>query len=287
MYNYKIMTDTTTDLPPQLMNELGLTPVPLEFTIGGQNYLDGGMDAKKFYALLREGIMATTGQVTVARFFEYFEPVLQAGKDIYYIAFSSGLSGTYSSAVVAAKELGAKYPERKILVTDSLCASMGEGLLVYYAIQRQREGMTIDEVHNWVEEHKLHLCHWFTVGDLNHLKRGGRVSSATALLGTMLGIKPVLHVDDEGHLIPVSKVRGRKQSMESLFDHMVQTVEAPEQQIIFISHGDCEEEARWLGAMVKEKLKVQDVVYNHVGTVIGSHSGPGTIALFFLGRHRS
>lgn len=290
MNDYLIITDSTTDLTPKMIADLDLTIVPLEFNIDGQrhfDYADGrDMDSKEFYKRVRAGQMSTTGQVTTARFTDVFEPLLKEGHDILCIAFSSGLSGTCSSAHVAAEELAEKYPERKIFAVDSLAASMGEGLLVYNAVMQKRAGLGIDELKLWVEENRNHLCHWFTVDDLYHLKRGGRVSPAAALFGTMLGIKPVLHVDDEGHLIPMEKVRGRKQSLDSLVKHMEETVIDPEKQMIFISHGDCLEDAQYVADEVRSKMKVKDVIINFVGPVIGAHSGPGTVALFFLGTHK-
>ena len=290
MNDYVIITDSTTDFTPKMISDLELTIVPLEFNIDGQRHLDYAdgrdMDSKQFYNLIRAGQMSTTGQVTTARFTEAFKPFLQDGHDILCIAFSSGLSGTCSSAFVAAEEMAEKYPDRKILVVDSLAASLGEGLLVYNAVMQKRAGLSIEELKNWVEENRNHLCHWFTVDDLYHLKRGGRVSPAAALFGTMLGIKPVLHVDDEGHLIPVEKIRGRKQSLDALVKHMMDTVIDPESQMIFISHGDCLEDAQYVADEVRSKMKVRDVYINFVGPVIGAHSGPGTIALFFLGTHK-
>jgi DegV family protein with EDD domain len=215
-----------------------------------------------------------------------FERILQSGRDVLCIAFSSGLSNTYNAAKLAAEEVAPKYPDRKVLVVDSLCASLGQGLLIYHAVQEKRSGKSIDEVFRWLEENKLHLCHWFTVDDLNHLKRGGRVSAATALIGTMLNIKPVLHVDDEGHLINVGKARGRRASLSALVDHMVETAVSPSSQVIFISHGDSQADADFVADEVKKRLGVKTVVTNYVGPVIGAHSGPGTIALFFLGTHR-
>ena len=203
-----------------------------------------------------------------------------------YIAFSSGLSGTYQSAVLAREELKQRFPDRRLEVFDSLCASMGEGLLVYHAAKLRQAGKSLDEVLAWLKENVLNLCHWFTVDDLNHLKRGGRVSTATALVGTMLGIKPVLHVDDEGHLIPVSKVRGRKQSLDALVRRMEDTVLDPADQMVFISHGDCLEDAQYVERQIREKLGVQQVKLGFIGPVIGAHSGPGTVALFFLGKER-
>lgn len=287
---YRILTDSTGDLTPALVQELDLTVIPMEFTVDGKsyrNYPDGHeMSAKDFYDLLRSGKTSTTAQINSHEFTEWADPILQAGEDLLYIAFSSGLSGTCQSALLAKQELSEKYPDRKILVVDSLCASMGEGLLVYYAAKMQQEGKSIEEVYQWLQENKLHLCHWFTVNDLNHLKRGGRVSSAAALFGTMLGIKPVLHVDDAGHLIPVAKIRGRKQSLDALVAHMEETVTEPEKQVIFISHGDCLQDAQYVADKIREKWKVKDIVLNEIGPVIGTHSGPGTVALFFLGSKR-
>ena len=287
---YRIITDSTGDLTPELIRDLQLTVIPMEFTIDGKsyrNYPDGHeMSAKAFYHLLRAGKTSTTAQINAHEFMDWADPILQAGKDILYLAFSSGLSGTCQSAYLAKEELSARYPDRKIYVVDSLAASMGEGLLAYYASKMQLEGKTIDEVYQWLQDNKLHLCHWFTVDDLNHLKRGGRVSSAAALFGTMLGIKPVLHVDDAGHLIPVAKIRGRRQSLDSLVAHMEQTVTNPEEQVIFISHGDCEKDAQYVADQIRAKWNVREIVLNEIGPVIGTHSGPGTVALFFLGSKR-
>ncbi|HIS68435.1 MAG TPA: DegV family protein [Candidatus Gallacutalibacter stercoravium] len=287
---YRIITDSTADLSPELVADLGVEVIPMEFSLEGKNYFnypdERELSSKDFYDMLRNEKSATTAQVTAARFEEIFEPFLQAGEDVLYIAFSSGLSGTYESSVMALRALQEKYPDRKMFSVDSLSASMGEGLLVYHAVMRQREGMTIEQLRDWLMENRLHLCHWFTVDDLNHLKRGGRISSATALLGTMLGIKPVLHVDDEGHLINVGKVRGRRQSIAALADNMEKTCVNPQDQTIFISHGDCLEDARTLEEMVKERFHVKRVYINPIGPVIGAHSGPGTVALFFLGTKR-
>lgn len=212
--------------------------------------------------------------------------MLAEGEDVLYIAFSSGLSGTCQSAFIAKQQLEEQFPGRRVEVFDSLAASMGEGLLVYLAAQQQKAGLTLDQLLAWLKENVLHLCHWFTVDDLNHLKRGGRVSAATALVGTMLGIKPVLHVDDEGHLIPVSKVRGRKQSLDELVRKMAETVLDPAGQTVFISHGDCLADAQYVEKRIRETLGVKKFYINFIGPVIGAHSGPGTVALFFLGQHR-
>lgn len=290
MRDYVIITDSTTDLTQELINELDITVIPMEFNIDGKGYLnysdERDISYKEFYDFLRNGKNSTTSLINTATFTELFEPILEDGKDILYIAFSSGLSGTYNSSCIAAQMLSEKYTDSKIYTVDSLSASMGEGLLVYHAVNKKKEGMNIDELKDWVENNKLNLCHWFTVDDLHHLKRGGRLSSAAAIVGTMLNIKPVLNVDNEGHLIPVEKVRGRKLSITAMLKMMEKTAINPEEQTIFISHGDCLEEAEFLANLVKEKLNVKDIKMNYIGPVIGSHSGPGTIALFFLGTER-
>ena len=290
MGTYRIVTDSTTDLTPELIQELDVQVIPLCYMMGGKTYhnIPGGgeMTDKEFYAKLRAGSMSTTTQVNSEEFLHVFTPLLEAGQDVLYIAFSSGLSGTYQSAVLAREELKQRFPDRRLEVFDSLCASMGEGLLVYHAAKLRQAGKSLDEVLAWLKGNVLNLCHWFTVDDLNHLKRGGRVSTATALVGTMLGIKPVLHVDDEGHLIPVSKVRGRKQSLDALVRRMEDTVLDPADQMVFISHGDCLEDAQYVERQIREKLGVQQVKLGFIGPVIGAHSGPGTVALFFLGKER-
>ena len=287
---YKIITDSTIDMDHKMIEELGLTVVPLRFTIDGKTYKDkadlSDMPTETFYAKLREGKMSTTSQINADEFTRVFEPVLQGGEDVLYIAFSSGLSGTCQSAFIARDELKEKYPERKIYVFDSLCASLGEGLLVYHAAMLKRGGTDIDSLYKWLGENVLKLCHWFTVDDLNHLKRGGRINAATALFGTMLAIKPVMHVDDEGRLIPVSKARGRKASLTALVDRMEATAIDPAGQTVFISHGDCLEDAEFVAGEVRRRLGVETVHINYVGPVIGNHSGPGTMALFFLGSER-
>ena len=214
------------------------------------------------------------------------EPHLQAGRDILYLGFSSALSGTYNAGAVAARQLSEKYPDRRLYAVDTLSASMGQGLLVYLTVQQKRAGATIEQARDYAEAQKLHLCHWFTVDDLNHLHRGGRVSATSAVLGTVLNIKPVLHMDDEGRLIFMEKVRGRRNSIKRLLDKMRETAIEPDKQIVFMSHGDCLEDAEYLAGRIREEWNVQDVVINYVGPVIGAHSGPGTLALFFLGTQR-
>ena len=288
MSEFVIVTDSSADLPASLVQELGVEVLPLSFTVQGKTYHnypdDREMDPKVFYKMLRDGEMATTSAVNVAEYTAMLEPLLQAGKDVLVLAFSSGLSTTYQSSVIAVNELSEQYPDRKICTVDTLCASMGQGLMVWLAAQEQKKGKSLEEVRDWVEENKLRLCHWFTVDDLHFLKRGGRISAATAVVGTMLSIKPVLHVDDEGHLISMGKARGRGASLTALVDHMEQTV--TDVDTVFISHGDCLADAEKVAADVKKRFGTRDVVINTIGPVIGAHAGPGTVALFFLGTKR-
>lgn len=288
MSDFVIVTDSSADLSAEMVAELGLEVLPLSFTVQGKtyhNYPDGReMDLNAFYRMLREGEMATTSAVNVAEYTAMLEPLLQAGKDVLVLAFSSGLSTTYQSSVIAVNELSEQYPDRKIYTVDTLCASLGQGLLVWHAVREQRRGQSIEAVRDWVEENKLRLCHWFTVDDLHFLKRGGRISAATAVVGTMLSIKPVLHVDDEGHLISMGKARGRGASLTALVDHMEQT--ATDVDTVFISHGDCLADAEKVAADVRKRFGTRDVVINTIGPVIGAHAGPGTVALFFLGTKR-
>ena len=285
-----ILTDSSADLTAELVAELGVEVIPLSFTMEDKTYFNypdnRDIDPADFYARLRGGAMATTAAVNVADYTEAIEPILKEGKDVLVLAFSSGLSATCHSAQIAAGELMEQYPDRKVYVVDTLCASLGQGLLVWYAANLKKQGKTMEEVRDWTEEHKLNLCHWFTVDDLHFLKRGGRISAATAVLGTMLSIKPVMHVDDEGHLIKVGTARGRGASLKALVDHMAETADDPGNQVVFISHGGCLEDARKVAEDVKARFGTKEVVINYVGPVIGAHSGPGTVALFFLGSKR-
>lgn len=290
MRNYVIVTEATADLPDKIAKDLDIQVIPMAFELSGKsynNYLDEReLDIKLFYEALRNGERSVTSLVNTEVFMDFFEPILKEGNDILYITFSSGLSGTYNASLIAIEELKEKYPESKILSVDSKCASIGEGLLVYSAASKKEEGYTIEKLHEWLNDNILNLCHWFTVDDLNHLKRGGRVSAISAAIGTALNVKPVLHVDNEGKLIPVEKVRGRKKSLIALADRMLQTCTKPEEQTIFIGHGDAKEDAEYLEQLIKERMNVKDVIINPIGPVIGSHSGPGTIALFFFGTER-
>lgn len=287
---YRILTDSTADLTEELLGKYQSDMLSLNYYVDDKmykGYTKGQKtDLSHFYAMMREQKEISTSLANVEDAIAFMEPYLKAEEDIFYIAFSSGLSGTCQAVMLAIEELKDKYPERKIYCVDSLAAALGEGLLVYYAFQNRENGMTIEENVNWVEEHKLKLCHWFTVDDLFFLKRGGRISAATAIVGTALKIKPVLHVDDEGHLIAMENVRGRKKAIHALVKKMQETIIEPEKQEIFISHGDCLEEAEYLAQKVKEALPVKNIMLNILDPVIGSHAGPGTLAVFFMGEHR-
>ncbi len=288
--DFLIITDSTCDMPQEMADELGLAILPIRVNMEDKeyaHYLDGReLGFHEFYEKLRAGVPAKTSAANQEDFLSLMEPALAAGRDVLYIGFSSGLSSTYNVGVMTAAQLAEKYPERKVYTVDSLSASLGQGLLVYHAVQQKLAGRSIDEVRTFVEETRLHLCHWFTVDDLQHLKRGGRVSAAAAVFGTMLNIKPVLHVDDEGHLIPVGKVQGRTTSIKALLKKMQETAIDPAEQVVFISHGDCEKDAEKLAAMVRESIGPKEIILNPIGPVIGAHSGPGTAALFFLGTKR-
>lgn len=285
--DFQIITDSCCDFPTPMYGQLGLTFVPLTVEFRGNTFDDKNDDTlKDMYQGLRAGEVAKTSAVNPSRWSQAMEKALAAGKDVLVLAFSSGLSTTYQSAVIAAEELKDAYPDRKIQVIDTLCASMGQGLLVWYACKKRDEGLSLDEVAQWVLDNRFHLCHWFTVDDLMYLKRGGRISAATALVGTMLQIKPLLHVDDEGHLINMTKTRGRKAAIDAMVKKAQELGAGYDNSTMFISHGDCLSDAEYLSRQLKEKCGVKDVVISYVGAVIGSHSGPGTLALFFLGSHR-
>ena len=287
MNAYQIITDSSCDLPLQMRQQLNIEMVSLTLRIQDQERQDSvSEDIQELYAALRAGVVASTSAANPDAWQKAMEPALEQGKDVLVLAFSSGLSTTYQSAVIAAEELAEQYPQRHIRVVDTRSASLGQGLLVWYACQKRDAGMDLDALADWAEQTKAHLCHWFTVDDLMYLKRGGRVSAATAVVGTMLGIKPVLHMDDAGHLINVGKVRGRKAAIEALAEKVGQLGLPGENRTVFVCHGDCLEDAQRLEAILKEKYGVEEVFIGYTGAVIGSHSGPGTLALFFLGTKR-
>ncbi len=281
--SFILVTDSSADLTPELVSELDVSVISLTVSVDGGEYIPGDqLDIKDFYNQLRAGKTATTSAINMDQATEALEPFVAQGNDVLYVAFSSGLSSTCNTGKLAAEELSEKYPERKIYAVDTLAASLGQGLLVYYAAKMRDEGKTIEEVRDWLLENRNNMAHWFTVDDLHHLKRGGRVSAATAVVGTMLSIKPILHVDNEGHLISVSKARGRKPSINVLADKIAATAKDIENQVVFISHGDCEDDAKYLADIIREKYNPKDIVIGYVGCVIGAHSGPGTLALFFM-----
>ena len=289
--SFAIVTDSSSNLPEDIIDQHDLTVLPLTFMVDGEeyrSYLKGEKtDLSQFYTMMREGKVITTSLPNLKESRESIEALLREGRDVLYLGFSSGLSGTYQAIELLLTELAGLYPDRTVASVDTLAASLGEGLLVYYAAKMREEGASIEKVRDWVEEHKLHLAHWFTVDDLMFLFRGGRVSRTAAWAGTLLNIKPVMHVDDEGHLIPLEKVRGRKKSLKALVDHMEQTAMSPvADQTVFITHGDCLEDAEYVADLVRERFGVSDVLINWVDPVIGAHSGPGTMALFFLASER-
>lgn len=291
MNNYVIVTDSSCDLPEQLVRELELHVAPLAFLMDGKtywNYPDNrDMSPDEFYSRQRQGQMATTNAVNVGQAVEVIEPLLKQGQDVLVLAFSSGLSTTCNSFQIAAEELSAQYPDRKVYAVDTLCASLGQGMLVYKAAKMRQEGRSIEQVRDWALDYRFHQCHWFTVDDLFFLKKGGRVSAATALVGTMLQIKPVLHMDDEGHLINMGKARGRKASLLALADKAVELGDQiSEQSPLFISHSDCLADAQLVADEVKKRCGVKEIIINSIGPVIGAHTGPGCVALFFTGVHR-
>ena len=289
--SFAIVTDSSSNLPEDIIDQYDLAVLPLTFMVDGEeyrSYLKGEKtDLSQFYTMMREGKVITTSLPNLKESRETIEALLKEGRDVLYLGFSSGLSGTYQAIELLLTELGGLYPDRTVASVDTLAASLGEGLLVYYAAKMREDGKTIEEVRDWVEDNKLHLAHWFTVDDLMFLFRGGRVSRTSAWAGTLLNIKPVMHVDDEGHLIPLEKVRGRKKSLKALVDHMEQTATAPvADQTVFITHGDCLEDAEYVADLVRERFDVDDILINWVDPVIGAHSGPGTMALFFLASER-
>lgn len=287
MTDFVILTDSSADLTPELARELGIQRIQLEVMIDGEDSkLNDAIDAKEFYTKLREKKGAKTSAVSIDRFLGIFEEPLKQGLDILYLGFSSGLSSTYSSGVVAARELSEKYPDRKILTVDTLCASMGQGLIVYLAAKKKAEGADMETVRDYVEANKMNLCHWFTVDDLFFLKRGGRISAATAVVGSLLSIKPVMHVDNAGKLINVAKARGRKAAVDALFEKMKGSMLENVNETAFISHGDCLEDAEYLANRIRSELGIEQIEISYVGPVIGAHSGPGTLALFYLGKER-
>lgn len=287
MYDYEIFTDSSSDLGIAMIEKYSLHVLQLDVTVEDKEPMPNDkVDIKELYSELRAKKSAKTNAVNVASFKEEMEKTLKDGKDIIYIGFSSGLSATYASGKLAADELREAYPDRKILYTDTLCASLGEGLIVIYCAKMRENGASVEEVYQFAEEHKLNFCHEFTVDDLFFLKRGGRINAATAIVGTMLGVKPVLHVDNEGKLVNIGKARGRKASIVAMYDRLKANILPDKCDDIFISHGDCIDDANMLADMIKADFPDKEIYIDYVGPVIGSHSGPGTLALFYYGEKR-
>ena len=287
MKDYIITVNSTVDLPKEWLTERGVPVVPLSYTIDGETYQDmNGLSAKEFFKKLRAGKMAVTSQVNPDDAKEALRPFLEEGKDILHLGFSSALSGTLNSMRIAAEELMEEYPQQKMIVVDTLCACLGEGLLLYYALKRKSEGFSMEETAKWVEENKLHVCHNVTIDDLEHLHRGGRISKTVAVLGGMVKIKPMIHMDDKGALQVIGKERGRRKSLNKIVDTAVKQSKGWENDIIMITHGDCEEDARYVEELVREKMGIDQILVNNIGTVIGSHTGPGVVAVFCMGDKR-
>ena len=291
MRDFVIMTDSCCDLNAAEVKDLDLTVLPLSFRMDDKTMLDtpdhADMRPETFFEQIAVGKECATAAVNVGQFTDAMKSALDAGKDVLCICFSSALSTTYQSACIAADDLRGSYPDAKLLVIDSLSASRGQGMLLYYAVQEKRRGRTIEEVATFVREMIPHQCHWFTVADLNHLKRGGRVSAATAAVGTMLGIKPVMHMDDEGRLIPVGKARGMKAALTELVDTMERLGTKPlAEQTVFICHANCPDYADFVKELLRERFGVTDVRSDFIGPVIGAHVGCGTLGLFFMGEKR-
>lgn len=288
MNDYVIFADSGADISVEVLKEWGVKLCPLTFAFDGEetSYAGEEMPVKEFYGKMRAGGVARTSAMNIETAKSYFKRELEAGNDVIYLAFSSGLSSTYSSALTAAEDLKEEYPGRKVVVVDSLAASAGHGLLLWLAVKKKREGAGIEEVAKLCEDVRQNVCHWFTVDDLVYLKRGGRVSASAAIAGAVLGIKPILHVDDEGHLINMQKIRGRKASIKVLADKYGELHDDSLDPAVFISHGDCLDDAEQLAAILKDTYGVKADLITDIGPVIGAHSGPGTLALFFMGKHK-
>ena len=290
MSSFSIVTDTGCDMPAALAEKLGITAVPLKVIIGGKTIvsslskLDVGSDS--FYDLLRNGVDVKTASPSLDDFYTYFKKELERGKDILYLGFSSGLSGSYNVGRIAAEELSEKYPERKILTVDSLCGSMGLSLLIYYCVQKQREGATLEETFKYAESTKLNVCTWIALDDLHHLKKGGRISSSAAVIGSVMNIKPVLKLNNEGKVEMAYKARGKKFAIAKLVEQMSNNYDPENNHIVFINHADCPDDADLLARSVTKNFGITDFVISDIGPVLGTHSGPGAVVLYFIGKER-
>jgi DegV family protein with EDD domain len=291
MSDYVITCSSTYDLNNDFAEKNGITVLPYQYFIDGKEHYDdkttGSMSIHEFYEKMRAGGVATTSMVNTERYTAFFTPFLEDGKDVVHIEFSSGLSGSYNNALMTARQLMEKYPGRRVEIVDGLSASPGYGLLVYYAIQKRDEGADVDELVKYVDELKYKIIHWFAVDSLEYLRRGGRVSRASAFLGTMLNIKPVLAFNNEGKIIPVEKIRGRKKSLIDMIDKMEKDIDGPDGQMVFIGHADAEEDAKMVESAIKERFPtIKGTHIDYIGPVIGAHAGPSTIAIFYIGKAR-
>lgn len=287
MNEFVIVSDSTVDLPKEYLQSKQVPIISLSYIMDGVTYEEmDGLSHKEFFEKLRAGSLPTTSQINPEQAREALEPFAKEGKDILYIGFSSGLSGSYNSVRMAAEDLKEEYPDINIIAIDSLCACMGEGLLLYKALELKEHGMSMEEIAKWVEANKLHICHNVTVDDLNHLHRGGRISKTTAVVGSMIKIKPIIHMSDEGKLVVIGKERGRKKSLVSIVDHMEKQMQGYDNDIVMITHGDCIEDAEFVKKQVEERFGIHNVMINGIGSVIGSHTGAGVVAVFFMGDKR-
>lgn len=287
MNEFVIVSDSTVDLPKEYLQSKQVPIISLSYIMDGVTYEEmDGLSHKEFFEKLRAGSLPTTSQINPEPAREALEPFAKEGKDILYIGFSSGLSGSYNSVRMAAEDLKEEYPDINIIAIDSLCACMGEGLLLYKALELKEHGMSMEEIAKWVEANKLHICHNVTVDDLNHLHRGGRISKTTAVVGSMIKIKPIIHMSDEGKLVVIGKERGRKKSLVSIVDRMEKQMQGYDNDIVMITHGDCIEDAEFVKKQVEERFGIHNVMINGIGSVIGSHTGAGVVAVFFMGDKR-
>ena len=288
--SFTILTDTSCNLPQQLVDDYRLSMIPLRYFLDGEehtSYTDGKQaDFQAFYTAMRDGKVVTTTLASQADAAEVAQACAERGEDLLYLGFSSGISGTYGACSAAIAEIAAQHPERKMYSVDTRAASAGQGLLITYVARMRDEGKTIEECRDWAEEHRLNICHWFTVDDLMFLKRGGRVSAVSAVFGTALSIKPVMHMDDAGTLKNVTKARGRKAALKALAQRLADTATDPADQTVFICHGDCLDDAEYTAEQIRALVPVKDIIINYVGPVIGAHTGPGVISVFFVGTHR-
>lgn len=290
MRSYQIFTDATADMSHSMLKDLPpVKIIPMNVNIAGQDNSygpNGTIDCKEFYRLQREGHFASTSQINVLTYRQYFEPVLKEGKDILYLCFSSGMSGTYQAAYLCMEELQNLYPQRTIICIDSLCASVGEGFLVREALRKQAEGMDLIDLSDWILANNRKVCHWFTVDVFEHLKHGGRVSAVSAAVGTTLQIKPLLHVTEEGKLQVAGKPRGRKKAIAAQLEKMTKGWTPERGNLVVIGHGDDPEAAQLLKKAVLEKFPTADIHITEIGPIIGAHTGPGMLALIFWGSER-